>query len=220
MKLLDKLGPCPNGLDFAGGFSDLRPAWQKCARADWMLWFAEKLGVDNRLFILAVGRCADTVRHLMKDSRSTMAVDAALAYGRGEGDLLPAISPALVAYAGSAIVASDESRSASSAYTAVACYAVRPDRSQRVHVAHAFRVMTAIERVTLAHAACAAAHAAYAVCVGAVYVADVVADAVAHSGGSRAESLAKTADICRDVLTDAVYAAITAEEISDGRAEA
>ena len=37
-----------------------------------------------KLFTLAKGHCANTVRHLMKDERSTKPADAAIAFGDGE----------------------------------------------------------------------------------------------------------------------------------------
>lgn len=49
-----------------------------------MLWIAKKLNVDLLKLTTAKALCANTVRHLMKDERSTNAVDAALAFGRGE----------------------------------------------------------------------------------------------------------------------------------------
>jgi hypothetical protein len=58
-------------------------AWNGCERGDWMLWVASKLGVDDRLLIKAQALCANTVRRLMKDSRSGDAVDAALMYAEG-----------------------------------------------------------------------------------------------------------------------------------------
>jgi hypothetical protein len=49
-----------------------------------MLWLADQLGVEHRLLVKAAARCANTVRHLMRDERSTAAVDAALQYADGE----------------------------------------------------------------------------------------------------------------------------------------
>jgi hypothetical protein len=49
-----------------------------------MLWIAVRLGVDDRTLAKAKVLCANTVLHLMKDKRSTAAIDAALRYADGE----------------------------------------------------------------------------------------------------------------------------------------
>ena len=141
-----------------------------------MLWLAQKLGVDVRVLTLAKGLCANTVRHLMKDPRSVVAVDAAIAFGRGEmGEK-------------ELVVAADAAHAA--AYAAA-----------------------------VAAAAVSVARAAYAVVVADADAARVVfgvADAAAYAGvavDARKGVLAKTADICRDILTEAVMrAALEAAE--------
>ena len=52
-----------------------------CHRGDWLLWLAERVDVERRLLVLAGALCANTVRHLMEDERTTRAVDVAIAYG-------------------------------------------------------------------------------------------------------------------------------------------
>lgn len=83
---IDKFNPCRDGVDFRKRFKTFEEAWNACERGDWMLWIAAKLEVDIRILTLAKGLCANTVKHLMKDKRSTAAVDAAIAFGSGEID--------------------------------------------------------------------------------------------------------------------------------------
>jgi hypothetical protein len=55
-----------------------------CHRGDWLLWLAKKCDIGLQPLTLAKGHCANTVRHLMKDERSTKAVDVAIAFGEGK----------------------------------------------------------------------------------------------------------------------------------------
>ena len=79
------------------GDKSIREAWEQCERGDWMLWwFSRADNFDKRKSTLAKGHCANTVRHLMKDIRSTNAVDMAISYGNNEatGKQLAAASAA------------------------------------------------------------------------------------------------------------------------------
>jgi hypothetical protein len=76
--------PCREALAYYAGKPTFEAAWNECGRGDWMLWIAQKLGVDDRTMTRAKALCANTVRHLMKDSRSTDAIDAALRYADGK----------------------------------------------------------------------------------------------------------------------------------------
>jgi hypothetical protein len=62
----------------------LEQAWNECERGDWMLWLAQKKGVDLRKLTLAKARCVKLVTHLMEDERSRNAVEVAERYGLGE----------------------------------------------------------------------------------------------------------------------------------------
>lgn len=53
-------------------------------RGDWILWLNRKSKNYNlQTLTLAKAHCANTVRHLMKDKRSTDAVDVAIRFGEG-----------------------------------------------------------------------------------------------------------------------------------------
>ena len=91
-----------------------------------MLWLARKCNVDKRKITLAKGLCAETVKHLMKDSRSIAALEAAIKYGNGEIDdteLTDAAYAADDAYAAAyaaATAADDDAATAAAAYAAYA----------------------------------------------------------------------------------------------------
>jgi len=77
--------------------------YSTCHRGDWLLWLFKKTNPDDlQILTLAKGHCANTVRHLMKDERSTRAVDAAIAFGEGkitQKELAAAVSAAVSAAA-------------------------------------------------------------------------------------------------------------------------
>ena len=147
---LKKLNACIDAREWVATQRNYKEAWQNCERGDWMLWLAKKLKVDDRKLTLAKFKCANQVRHLMKDQRSIAALDAAERYGNGE-------------------ISRDELDDA-----AYAAYA----------------------------AADAAAYAAYA----AAYAADA-AYADAAVAAAREGSLKKSAEICREILTEEVLIA-------------
>jgi len=58
--------------------------FEKCERGWEMLDLFQRTNPDDlQALTLAKGHCANTVRHLMEDERSTQAVDAAIAFGEG-----------------------------------------------------------------------------------------------------------------------------------------
>lgn len=81
--LLIELGACEEAREWAGDMT-IEEVVEKCHRGDWLLWLAQKIKIDEKLRYLTSGHCANTVRHLMDDERSTAAVDAAIAYGEGK----------------------------------------------------------------------------------------------------------------------------------------
>ena len=102
---LKKLNACSDAREWVAAQRNYKEAWQNCERGDWMLWLAKKLEVDDRKLTLAKFKCANQVRHLMKDQRSIAALDAAERYGNGEisRDELDAAADAAAAYAADAV---------------------------------------------------------------------------------------------------------------------
>ena len=83
-ELLNKLNACKDAREWAGDKS-WEEIYNTCHRGDWLLWLFKRTNPDDlQLLTLAKGRCANTVRHLMKDERSLKAVDAAIAFGEGK----------------------------------------------------------------------------------------------------------------------------------------
>jgi len=165
---LEKLRACREAIEWVKTCKSPEDAWNNCSRGDWMLWLAKKLDVDDRKLTLAKVRCAEQVKHLMKDQRSLDALDACFRYAKGE-----LTRDELNAYAYDAAYAAD-----APSYASYAAYAD-------------------------ASAASAAASAAYASAADASDAASAAADASdATYAAARTVSLRKSADICREVLTE------------------
>lgn len=81
---IEKYHPCSEALRFRMQYQTFQEAWQACPRGDWMLWIAQRVGVDLRTLTRAKALCALTVRHLMKDERSIKACEVALKFADGE----------------------------------------------------------------------------------------------------------------------------------------
>jgi dihydroorotase-like cyclic amidohydrolase len=84
---LIQLDACMQALEWAGD-KTWEEIYNTCHRGDWLLWlFARTNPNDFRLLTLAKAHCANTVRHLMMDERSTNAVDVAIAFGEGKATI-------------------------------------------------------------------------------------------------------------------------------------
>jgi hypothetical protein len=81
---ITRFDPCDEGREYYESKASFEEAWNDCGHGDWMLWIAARLEIDRRLLVKAAALCAGTVRHLMKDKRSTDAIDACLRYAAGE----------------------------------------------------------------------------------------------------------------------------------------
>jgi hypothetical protein len=95
--LLARLGACPEAIEWAGKRRP-RAAWDACERGDWLLWIAEKQGVDRRLLVRAACACARTaLQYVPPDEvRPLRAIETAEAWTCGEA------GPKEVAAAGAA----------------------------------------------------------------------------------------------------------------------
>jgi len=214
MKLdITKFRPCSDGLEYYNSFPDFETFWKSCSRSDWLLWLSAKLNIDKHLLVLAKGKCAETVINLMRDERSKTAVQAAISFGNGltsEDELRTAADAAYAAYAAAdddAYAAAYAAYAAAYAAYAAAAYAAYAAADADAHAAYA------ASDAAVAAAANAAADAA------AVYAAndaasddaanDAAADAAAaasdDASDARNKNKQKTADICRLILTEAVF---------------
>jgi len=176
MTEIEKYDACEDAVKFRNQFETFEEAWSACPRGDWMLWLAKRLDVDLKTLTLAKVRCASTVRHLMKDTRSIKALDVALLFAEGNAtrEELDA------AYAAADAAAADAADAADAAAADAAAYA-------------------AYAAADAAYAD-AAAYAADAYADAAAYAADAYGRQAA-----RKENQKTTADICREVLTDIVF---------------
>jgi hypothetical protein len=196
-ELLLNLNACEEARLWAGDKS-WKEIYETCHRGDWLLWLFKKTNRDDlKLFTLAKGHCANTVRHLMKDERSIKAVDAAIAFGNGKitKDELAA------AAAAGAVAAYDAG--VYDAAAAVAAYA-----AGAVAAGAAYAAYDAYDAGVYDAAAAVAAYAAGAVAAGAAYAAydaavaayaadaayDAAYDAVAAAAAAGAAAAAKKAN--------------------------
>ena len=173
---LERLQACNEAIEYVKTQKSAKDAWMNCERGDWMLWIAKRLDVDDRKLTLAKATCASQVRHLMKDQRSLDALDACFRYAKGE-----------------------ITRKELNAYTNAAFYAYTND-ANAANAANAYAAFYAADAFY--------AYAAFYASASAVFAASAVAVAVsaaaASSSSDRMKSLKKSADICREILTDIV----------------
>lgn len=77
-----QLGACKDALDFIKNKS-WKTVFDTCPRGDWLLWFFQRTNPEHhRELVLASANCANTVKRLMKDKRSTDYIKALIQYGR------------------------------------------------------------------------------------------------------------------------------------------
>jgi hypothetical protein len=171
---ISKFSPCKEGVDYYKKYTSFEEAWNACKRGDWMLWIAFRLEIGDRLLTKAKALCASCASPLMRDKRSTEAIDAAFRYAAGEISREELNKYAAAAYAAAAYAAA--AYAVAIAYAATSAYAA----------AYAYAA-------DAADAADAAGAAAYATICAAASIAEKI------------ERMQQTADICREVLTDAVF---------------
>ena len=128
---LESLKACDNAIEWAGD-KPIEQVVAECHRGDWLLWLANRCGVELQPLTLAKAHCANTVRHLMTDERSVKAVDVAIAFGEGRAtrDELDAAADAAAdaaCYAAYAAYASADA--AANAYSAA--YAIAHTNQQQ-----------------------------------------------------------------------------------------
>jgi hypothetical protein len=199
MKKIDitPLNPSPGLLACYSSNASFEDFWRGCARGDQLLWMAAQLGVDSMLLTKAAAMCANTVRHLMEDSRSAGAVDAALRYGSGEAEIGEPLSHSRAAHAAYLEAATD----AHADYADHVTRAARAATRAAAHAALAAHAANATAYAEDADAYAAATDAAAYAAKAAAYAAKSADDAYAEA---EAASRLQTANICREVLTEAV----------------
>jgi len=123
---LESLKACAAAIKWAGD-KPVEQVVAECHRGDWLLWLANRCGVELQPLTLAKAYCANTVRHLMTDERSVKAVDVAIAFGEGRAtrDELDTVADAAAYAAEAYATAATASYAAADAavYAASAAYA-------------------------------------------------------------------------------------------------
>ena len=128
---LESLDACPEARKWAAGYSTLAEAWTACERADWLLWYAGKRGVDRKILVRAACACARTaLPHVPPgEDRPRLAIELAEAWCNGCATIAEvrtaanaaAVANAAAAYAANA--AADAAYAAAYAAYAAACAA-------------------------------------------------------------------------------------------------
>ena len=115
---LRSLGACPEAREWAAGYSTLAEAWTACERADWLLWYAGKRGVDRKILVRAACACARTVLPYVPvgEDRPRLAIEMAERWCDGlatlqEVSAAAAYSAAVDAYAAAYAAADADARS-------------------------------------------------------------------------------------------------------------
>lgn len=60
----------------------LEEAWNACNRGDWLLWLAQKLGINRRKLAMCGALCAHTAVQYMEDARSREAIRVAFLWSQ------------------------------------------------------------------------------------------------------------------------------------------
>ena len=145
--LLETLSAC----DEAREWYDDRPshlAWRQCERGDWLLWIADRLGVDRKLVVLAACDCAETALKFVPagEDRPRIAIETARKWASGEATAIKEVRAdaadayaayAYAAYADAAYAAYAAAAYAAAAYAAdaAAAYAAAAYASDATHAA-------------------------------------------------------------------------------------
>ena len=191
--LLVEIKACSNAREWAGD-RNIEQVIEECHRGDWLIWLAARVNVDNRKLVLAAGKCAETVIHIMQDERSKAAVKAAIDYGEGR------IGLDEVTYDDAADAAYAADAAAYAADAARAAYAASAARAAS-YSAYAARAASYSADAAAAYAARAASYSADAT-RAAAHAAAYAARAASYSADAAADAASKkqTANIVREVL--------------------
>ncbi len=90
---------CKEAIKWVGD-KEFEEAWTSCGEINWMLWLANKLTIDPKLFIQIACRCARLVLHLIpeEEERPRKAVEAAETWLAGRASNAEAQVAALAAW--------------------------------------------------------------------------------------------------------------------------
>lgn len=86
---LQKMGACPELIEWAGKFEDVFSAFGAFPRGDWLLWLGLKLGIDHQVMVKAACACAKLAFPFTKNEWPIRLVKAAERWASGD----PSASP-------------------------------------------------------------------------------------------------------------------------------
>jgi len=99
---IESLRPCKDALEWLETLDtdDPAAAWQQCERGDWLLWVADRAGVDRTAVVAAACDCAELalVHVPAEEDGLRLAIETARAWCRGEATLEEVHAAADVAY--------------------------------------------------------------------------------------------------------------------------
>ena len=130
---LKSLGACQQAIDWSADQSDPQTAWERCGRADWLLWLAARHcqpgDALHRAIVSAVCGVARTLLHLVPDGedRPRIAIETAEVWAHGEAAIEDVLASAVSACAASAHVAAAYAAAAYAAAYAAAASAAYAD---------------------------------------------------------------------------------------------
>lgn len=135
-KLHDELigmSACTEAIKWVGE-KELPEAWETCERADWMLWFAHRRGVDPRVLTRAACACARTALQYVPpaEDRPRLAIAAAEAWADNP---TAANREAAQSAAAQSAAAAESARRAAAAWAAAAAAAAESAWSARAAAA-------------------------------------------------------------------------------------
>lgn len=123
-RLLKSLGACEEAVRWVGDM-ELNEAWEKCERADWMLWLVcemegKKGWPDRKQLVLAACACAETaLKYVPADEQGPRkAIETARAWTRGDATLDDVRKASSAAYAAAYADASAAAAASDAAYDA------------------------------------------------------------------------------------------------------
>jgi len=188
--LLLRLGACSEAIAWAESLGPNHPAdataWEQCPRGDWMLWVAGRLGIPRATLVLGACACARQALVHIKAGEDRPRIAIETAESWARG--------------GEGAASIEEVRKARAA--AAAAY----DATYAAYAADAY-------------AADAAADAAYAADAAAANAADAAAYAAyaadAADAAARKKSLAKSAELVREVISWALLAVEVAKKLGE-----
>jgi len=80
---LISMDACRTAVDWVGR-KQIKTAWTKCDRGDWMIWLLERLNFDRKVLAAIACDCAERVLHLTDDDRPRIAIETRRAWIRGD----------------------------------------------------------------------------------------------------------------------------------------